>query len=388
MPNWKNQTARAEDRQGQDKETTMLMQAKRLLAPPVFEDEDKTRKAGLLNTILLAALALTVISIVIDLLTVPNPVPGLIIESILILLELGILLLMRHGQVKVTRLLHLATRSLNDVLERARLNASALAESNRELETTHALLEEHADELSRANERLQREIAGRNKAEAQIKVSLKEKEVLLQEIHHRVKNNLQVISSLLNLLSDYVGDQQALKIIQESQNRVRSMALIHEKLYQSQDLARIDFAEYIRNLAAYLFGAYSANAQAISLKVQADDVFLTIDTAIPCGLILNEMISNALKHAFPDGQASEIRVEFCVDHDHQCTLEVRDNGVGLPPDLDFRTTESSGLQLVNTLVEQLDGTIELDSSSGTEFKIVFAASQGGNAHDQSTDTGR
>jgi two-component sensor histidine kinase len=205
--------------------------------------------------------------------------------------------------------------------------------------------------------------------------SLQEKEVLLKEIHHRVKNNLQVISSLLNLQSAHVEDPQATEIFQDSQNRIRSMALVHEKLYQSQDLARVDLAEYIRNLATYLFRAYSANATGVTLDIQADDVFLTIDTAVPCGLILNELISNALKHAFPDGQAGEICVKLHANGDHQVTLSVADTGVGLPKDLDLNTTTSLGLQLVHTLADQLDGHIELNGTRGTEFNITFAISE-------------
>jgi two-component sensor histidine kinase len=209
------------------------------------------------------------------------------------------------------------------------------------------------------------------RANERIKSSLREKEVLLQEIHHRVKNNLQIISSLLNLQSGYVQDPQAREIFQDSQHRIRSMALIHEKLYQSENLARVDFAEYIHSLATHLFRSYRANAQAITLKVQADDVSLDIDTAIPCGLILNELLSNALKHAFPDGRAGEIRVALDADREHRLTLKVSDNGVGFPSDQDFRNTASLGLQLVNTLVDQLDGTIKLDRRGGTDFEITF-----------------
>lgn len=215
-----------------------------------------------------------------------------------------------------------------------------------------------------------RNIAKRKQAEEQIKASLKEKEVLLKEIHHRIKNNLQVISSLLNLQSGYIIDKDAIEMFKESQNRVKSMALIHEKLYQSKDLARIDFAEYIRNLTNYLFRSYGVTSNRIKLKKNVDDVFLGLDTAIPCGLIINELVSNSLKHAFPDGKEGEIHICLFLDND-KFTLIVRDNGVGFPKDLDFRNTESLGLQLVITLVEQLEGTIDLKRSGGTEFKIIF-----------------
>ena len=217
---------------------------------------------------------------------------------------------------------------------------------------------------------------------AEIKQSLEEKEVLLKEIHHRVKNNLQVISSLLYLQSKNIKDKGTLAVFQESQNRVRSMALVHERLYQSPDLARVDFAGYVRSLANYLLRSYGVNPNVIKLKIHLDNVLLGVDTAIPCGLIINELVSNSLKHAFPappfipparggERGGGEIRIELRAD-DGQFTLMVSDNGVGFPRDLDFRDAGSLGLQLVNTLVEQLEGTIELDRSGGTTFKITFA----------------
>ncbi|GIK43566.1 MAG: PAS domain-containing protein [Chloroflexi bacterium] len=215
------------------------------------------------------------------------------------------------------------------------------------------------------------DITARKRAEEQLKTSLHEKEILLKEIHHRVKNNMQVISSLLNLQSNYVSDTQALEIFQESQNRVRSMALIHEKLYRSKNLAEIDLGEYVNDLVIYLFRSYKAYGKGITLKIQADDVHLGIDAAVPCGLIINELISNALKHAFPHNYQGEIRVEL-QKNQQQISLCVSDDGIGFPTDLDFQNTNSLGLQLVNTLVGQLDGTIELQNGSGTTFKINFA----------------
>ncbi|MCL4294917.1 MAG: PAS domain-containing protein [Anaerolineae bacterium] len=215
------------------------------------------------------------------------------------------------------------------------------------------------------------DVTARKRAEEQLKTSLHEKEILLKEIHHRVKNNMQVISSLLNLQSNYVSDSQALEIFQESQNRVRSMALIHEKLYSSKNLAEIDLGEYVNDLVTYLFRSYKAHGKGITLKVQAEDVHLGIDAAVPCGLIINELISNALKHAFPNNYPGEILVELQKDQ-QQISLCVSDNGIGFPTDLDFQNTNSLGLQLVNTLVGQLDGTIELQNGSGTIFKINFA----------------
>jgi len=226
-----------------------------------------------------------------------------------------------------------------------------------------------AVENARLYERAHREISERAQAEAKIKASLKEKEILLQEIHHRVKNNLQVISSLLNLQSQGIQDEKTLEVFQESQNRIRSMALIHEKLYRSSDLARVDFAEYIRNLASFLIRSYKSRA--VRLDLQAADIYLSIDDAVPCGLIVNELISNALKHAFVDGREGEICVMMQQLADRQVRLVVRDNGVGLPKDVDYMNTGSLGLQLVTMLVEQLDGTIEIRNNVGAEFEILF-----------------
>jgi len=218
---------------------------------------------------------------------------------------------------------------------------------------------------------VQQELAERRRAEAQLKESLKEKEVLLKEIHHRVKNNLQIISSLLDLQSDYVQDPKALELFKESQNRVKSMALIHEKLYQSKNLAQTDFAEYIRDLTAHLFESYRVSSDTISLRMRLKSAPIGIDTAIPCGLIINELISNSLRHAFPKGRRGEIRIDLHPDREDTFILVIRDNGVGFPEDLDFRNTESLGLQLVTSLIKQLNGTIELDKNAGTTFKITF-----------------
>ena len=228
-----------------------------------------------------------------------------------------------------------------------------------------------AVENARLYERANREIAERARVEAKIKASLKEKEIMLQEIHHRVKNNLQVISSLLNLQSQGIQDEKTLAVFQESQNRIRSMALIHEKLYRSSDLARVDFAEYIRNLASFLIRSY--RSRAVRLDLQAADIYLSIDNAVPCGLIINELISNALKHAFVDGREGEICVLMQQLADQQVKLIVRDNGVGLPEGVDYMNTGSLGLQLVTMLVQQLDGTIEIRNNVGAEFEITFGS---------------
>jgi len=218
---------------------------------------------------------------------------------------------------------------------------------------------------------ISRDITEQKKAAEQIKASLEEKEVMLKEIHHRVKNNLQVVSGLLGLQLDYVQDKQTVEGLNESRDRIMSMALIHEYLYQSEDLARIDFNEYIRNLTGYLSQSYEGRAITLNINVD-DDILLDVDTAVPCGLIISELFSNSIKHAFPEGKEGEIKITIHSISD-EIELVLSDSGVGIPEDLDIRNTESLGLQLVVALVDQLDGTIELDRSSGTAFKIKFRA---------------
>jgi two-component sensor histidine kinase len=218
------------------------------------------------------------------------------------------------------------------------------------------------------------DITERKLAEIQIQASLREKEVLLQEIHHRVKNNLQVICSLLDLQSQQIEEPSMLEVFRESQNRVKSMALVHEKLYQSKDFARINFAEYTQSLTNYLFKAYDFNIGNINLTLEIDEITLTIDTALSCGLIINELVSNALKYAFPNNRSGEISVSLRSSLDKHFILIVKDNGVGFPPDWDLKSANSLGIELVNVLVQQLQGTIELDRSTGSKFQISFSES--------------
>lgn len=215
------------------------------------------------------------------------------------------------------------------------------------------------------------DISQRRQAEGQLKALLSEKEILLKEIHHRVKNNLQVISSLLDLQVDSIDNPQALHVFKESQQRIRSMALIHEQLYQSGNLGRIDMAEYIQQLAASSFGSYSVAAAGIALQLTVEEVFLNLDTAIPCGLIRNELLSNSLKHAFPTGRTGEIAMTLQANPEGRYVLMVRDTGVGLPKDVDFHRPQSLGLQLISMLTDQLDGMMELESREGTTFQLTF-----------------
>jgi len=215
-----------------------------------------------------------------------------------------------------------------------------------------------------------RDVTERKKTEKMLEKSLHEKEILLKEIHHRVKNNLMIISSLLNLQSDYIKDEESKNIFKESQNRARSMALIHERLYQSIDLKRMDFGDYIRSLSTELLHTYEVDPGLIKLKINVEDIFLDINTAIPLGLIVNELVTNSLKHAFPEGNSGEINVDFHPIDDYY-EFTVKDNGVGFPEDIDYQNTESLGLQIVTSLTDQIDGEITLDRNNGTKFKITF-----------------
>jgi len=208
-----------------------------------------------------------------------------------------------------------------------------------------------------------------------IKGSLDEKEILLKEIHHRVKNNLQIINSLLSLQSAKFEDSQVGSIFLDTQNRVRSMALIHDKLYQSNNLSQINFAEYIEDLVEYILHAYQVDEESIQININAEEIYLYIDAAIPCGMILSELISNALKHGFPGKRRGEVLIELSSGDQNRITISVSDNGIGMPSDIDLDNLESLGLQLVITLVKQLHGEIELNRSKGTIFSISFLHDQ-------------
>jgi len=210
----------------------------------------------------------------------------------------------------------------------------------------------------------------RKRVDEQIKSSLKEKDVLLKEIHHRVKNNMQIISSLLRLQSKDIQDEITQKIFDVSQNRIRSIALIHETLYQSEDLGHIDFSRYIQKLATHLISIYRPVGQGVELNLEVKNVFLDINKAIPCGLIINELVSNSLKHAFPGNRTGEIHIILEAE-DGKYKLQVKDTGIGFPEEIDFKETESLGLQIVNDLVMQLDGKIQLMRKGGTIFCVAF-----------------
>ena len=219
------------------------------------------------------------------------------------------------------------------------------------------------------------DITEKKLADEKIRQSLQEKEVLLKEVHHRVKNNLQVISSILNLQSSYVKDTSTLNILKESQNRIKSMAFIHESLYQTKDFSSINFSEYVVNLSHNLIHSYANFDHEIKLNLDIQNVFLNLDLAIPCGLIINEIVSNALKYAFIDNsEGGEITIRMYIQED-DLILIIGDNGIGLSSDIDYRNTESLGLQLVVTLTDQLNGSIELDRRRGTVYTIIFKQNQ-------------
>jgi len=221
------------------------------------------------------------------------------------------------------------------------------------------------------------DITTRKLAEEQINASLEEKTVLLREIHHRVKNNLQVVSSLLSLQADTVQEDQSRQVLQDSQNRIRSMGLIHEMLYQSDDLAQINTAQYIPKVVHNLFSVYGGLTNQISLNIEVEELLLNLDSAIPCGLVINELVSNALKHAFPpedeypSGKKPAIRVQFRQKSRNQYELTVSDNGVGLPRNFKWQNSESLGLQLIRILTEQLDGMVTVGNDAGASFQITF-----------------
>lgn len=222
-------------------------------------------------------------------------------------------------------------------------------------------------------EQLHQRDVERSRSEEEVKASLREKEVMLKEIHHRVKNNLQIISSLLSLQSNHVRDEEALAMFLDCQNRVRSMALVHEKLYQAPDLASIRFSDYVEALIMGLQTSYFSRCQGVHFDVDIIDIHLPIDRAVPCGLLIHELVSNSLKHAFHEQDQGLVQIKLRRDdHNGKLCLSVRDNGRGIPDTIDFRNADSLGLRLAVVLAEkQLKGTIELNNSVGADFYITF-----------------
>ena len=226
-------------------------------------------------------------------------------------------------------------------------------------------------QFEKANIELKKEIIERERTEKLMKFQLDEKEILLKEVHHRVKNNMQVIISLLNLQAATIDDNAIHELYRESQNRIKSMALIHEKLYQSKDLAYIDFSEYVKSLTSYLAHTYLSCGKAVNISTKTQKIPLEYDTVISLGLIINELVSNSMKYAFNGNARGKIEISLKKIKDNLLDLCVSDNGVGFPDDINFRDTKSLGLQLVCSLAEQIGGTISLCNEKGTKFSIQF-----------------
>jgi two-component sensor histidine kinase/CHASE1-domain containing sensor protein len=233
-----------------------------------------------------------------------------------------------------------------------------VAQRTRELEVSNRAVEEQRAELTRSN--------------AELAAALNSKEILLRELHHRVKNNLQVIASLFSLQARYLPDARSREIFEESRNRVFSIALAHEKLYRSKDLGRIDFSEYARNLIGHLHSMFGT-ASGVSLVTEIHEVMLPVETAIPCGLVINELLTNAFKHAFPAGRRGAIRVELREVGEARWMVAVEDDGVGLPAGIALGKTESLGLDLVAILAAQIGAEVDLRREGGTSFRITFGA---------------
>lgn len=271
-----------------------------------------------------------------------------------------------HGQDELGTLIE----GFNEMLVRIQSRDATLNHHRKTLE----------EQVAVRTAELQDEVTERRRAEDRIRHSLDEKEVLLKEIHHRVKNNLQVISSLLSLQSHSVTDHGVRAMFTDSQSRVKSMALIHEKLYRSADLARIPFGEYLGDLIQHIQRTIGP-ASRIQVRLDVENVLLDIDQAVSCGLIVNELFSNAMKHAFPDGESGIIDIIFRRGLDETITMTICDNGIGLPDGFVLKRAESLGLKLVSTLTKQLSGEIQIVSDEGTTFTITFPRS----AHYEATE---
>jgi two-component sensor histidine kinase/CheY-like chemotaxis protein len=300
---------------------------------------------------------------------------------------------------------NLLSRSISYAIER-KANEAEILKYRDHLEE---MVEKRTSELKESNQKLQKEIEERKKAEEEIKASLLEKKILLEEIHNRVENNLETISNLIGLEYSQINNKEPIEVYHDNQNRVKAIALIHEHLSRSEDFGIIDFAKYTNDLVNYLFKTFAVESNQINININANGILLDIDTAVPCGLIINELVTNSIKHAFPEtvnesaihfansnvivpesinGQDNSLDLnpesenEFSVNctckididihlNQNDYILKVKDNGVGMPDNFNFRYSETTGMQMVNALVRQLDGLIDLENNEGTEFKITF-----------------
>jgi len=245
--------------------------------------------------------------------------------------------------------------------------------------SVYAELRRKTRQLERLNDELERRVAERTREleerEQQLKGSLQEKEVMLKEIHHRVKNNLQVISSLLNLQADHVGEPRTQALLAESRNRVRAMALVHQLLYESTDFARVQLGDFLRRLAPLVATGLGAESRGIRTRIEADEAYLDLHRAVPCGLLVNELITNAFRHAFPGGRSGEVSIRLCNKGSGWARLTVRDNGVGLPAGIDHANLKSLGLRLVVHLADQIGGTLAIGGGPGARFDLDFRSGE-------------
>nr|WP_290225978.1 AAA family ATPase [Trichocoleus desertorum] len=281
-----------------------------------------------------------------------------------------------QGHGKLIGILYLENNLTTDVFTTDRLSILQLLTSQAAIALENAQLYEQLADYSQTlevkNQELEQEVSDRRHAENQLKAALLEKEVLLKEIHHRVKNNLQIISGLLQLQAHSVSDPQTIQLLRESQNRIESMSLIHKKLYFSSEFGQIDLADYIPSLTTNLVMSYQVSPGAITLDTSIDSIILNIDQAIPCGLIVNELVSNALKYAFPHGQVGNLQISLKTLPDSKVELIIQDDGVGLPEVVDWQHPQSLGLSLVRDLaIEQLEGSLMVERYPGTTFTIKF-----------------
>jgi len=218
---------------------------------------------------------------------------------------------------------------------------------------------------------LEQEIVERKLAEEKAQAALKEKEVLLREVHHRVKNNMQIISSLINLSARNLRDPETLEVLRQIRLRIRSMSMIHEKLMKSNDLVHVDFADFLDDMSIHYFQYYKADPDRIGLRLDVESVIIPIGVAVPCGLIAGELVSNALKHAFPADKRGEVVVVLKLLPGNEVLLSVRDSGVGIPADLDIQKMETIGMTILNALVGQINGRLEIVREKGSDFRVVF-----------------
>ena len=271
--------------------------------------------------------------------------------------------------------------SVQESLEKAQLRRAqkeAEAALKRAKETLERTVQERTAELNALTAELRADIAHRQQIEqelrdsqARLQATIQEKEVLLAEVYHRIKNNLQIISSLLDLQADMVEDPQVRALFEDSQQRIQAVALLHESLSQGSNVARIPAAQYIHRLSTQVFQAYTPPGDRITLNIEVDPIWIEVRNAVPCGLLVNELLSNSLKYAFPGNQGGEITITLRATPEGHMVLVIHDTGVGFPAHIDFRYTGSLGLQLVCLLTEQLGGTIELDRASGTRWTLRF-----------------